>query len=294
MRPLQPLPFELINPDTGEPLRREAGVLHGLARPARIIGMDGRQIINFYPDCDTRNGFYCDSENELFEERLKPSGIAHTSCYKVEAMRQLIGTIAPDSVIFDLGCNDCQILSFFPESACRIGVDISCESLFYRSPNALDSGVQHLWIANAARLPVSGGSADVVLCCDIIEHMLEPEAILREAHRILKPGGILFVSVPNLTHFANRLSVLFGYGGGVELAQALKGKSPFISVSGVLFPDQRCHLRWFTSASLSQFMTGLGFEVAGRMGIGPIATRLGMSSLSRSLALLTAVVARKR
>lgn len=293
MRSTNPLPFKLVNPDTGEPLLREADVLHGLDRPALVIEMERCQIINFHPDCDVRNGFYYDSQNELLADRLCSTGNAHRSCYKTKSMRRVIAMAKPESIIVDLGCNDGQVLSCFPKNSCRIGVDISCESLFSHTPNALDSGVQHIWIANAMRLPIPGAVVDMVLCCDIIEHMLEPESILKEAHRILKPGGVLFVSVPNLTHLANRLSMLWGFGGGIELAQILKWKSPFVAVSGVLFPDQRMHLRWFTSSSLTRCVSGLGFEVMERLGIGPIASRLPMPSFSRSLALQTAIVAKK-
>jgi SAM-dependent methyltransferase len=50
--------------------------------------------------------------------------------------------------------------------------------------------------ADAHWLPLTDSSADVVLMGEILEHLVAPDRALREAHRILKPGGRLFVDVP--------------------------------------------------------------------------------------------------
>jgi SAM-dependent methyltransferase len=46
------------------------------------------------------------------------------------------------------------------------------------------------------RLPLADGSADVVCLLDVIEHAQDPQPALREAARILAPGGRLIVNVP--------------------------------------------------------------------------------------------------
>ena len=50
--------------------------------------------------------------------------------------------------------------------------------------------------ADAHWLPLRSSSADVVLMGEVLEHLVAPDTALREAHRILKPGGRLFVDVP--------------------------------------------------------------------------------------------------
>ena len=50
---------------------------------------------------------------------------------------------------------------------------------------------------DAQALPVPDGCADAVVMLDIVEHLADPRAALAEAHRALRPGGAIILSVPN-------------------------------------------------------------------------------------------------
>ncbi len=50
--------------------------------------------------------------------------------------------------------------------------------------------------ADAASLPLADGVFDTVLLLDVLEHLAEPEAALREAGRVLRPGGSVLITVP--------------------------------------------------------------------------------------------------
>ena len=58
--------------------------------------------------------------------------------------------------------------------------------------------------------PVESGAFDVVTAGEVIEHMLDEGAFLDECHRVLKKGGTLVVTTPNLAYSLNRLRVFFG------------------------------------------------------------------------------------
>lgn len=52
--------------------------------------------------------------------------------------------------------------------------------------------------ADASTLPFAAGSFDAVLCSEVLEHIREPRLVLQQIERILKPGGVLLITVPFL------------------------------------------------------------------------------------------------
>jgi len=54
----------------------------------------------------------------------------------------------------------------------------------------------HLVVSDIGFLPFENGSLDVVICCEILEHLVDLSMALKELARVLKPGGQLAVSVP--------------------------------------------------------------------------------------------------
>jgi SAM-dependent methyltransferase len=57
-------------------------------------------------------------------------------------------------------------------------------------------------------LPMDDDAFDAVVCCEGIEHIENPWLVLREFRRILRPGGVLIVSLPNTIDLRQRLRVL--------------------------------------------------------------------------------------
>ncbi|NEQ84395.1 MAG: class I SAM-dependent methyltransferase, partial [Moorea sp. SIO2I5] len=59
-------------------------------------------------------------------------------------------------------------------------------------------------VSNITNIPREDCSFDVVLCSEVLEHVLEPQAALRELARLIVPSGLLILTAPfcSLTHFA--------------------------------------------------------------------------------------------
>jgi 2-polyprenyl-3-methyl-5-hydroxy-6-metoxy-1,4-benzoquinol methylase len=59
-------------------------------------------------------------------------------------------------------------------------------------------------------LPYSADTFDCVLCSEVLEHLANPEATLRKLVPLLKPGGRVYASVPNVAHWKIMLADLAG------------------------------------------------------------------------------------
>ena len=72
--------------------------------------------------------------------------------------------------------------------------------------------VECLAVGKDGRLPFDDQSLDVAFGVELVEHLEETERLFSEVARILKPGGELIITTPNILSFKSRLSFLFtGY-----------------------------------------------------------------------------------
>jgi SAM-dependent methyltransferase len=58
------------------------------------------------------------------------------------------------------------------------------------------SEAQQDYVCDLTEIPVSDASFDLILCTQVMEHVPDPIATLREFHRVLKPGGQAWISAP--------------------------------------------------------------------------------------------------
>lgn len=99
-------------------------------------------------------------------------------------------------VLFEAGCGDGTMLKEMRTSPQVVlgGLDYNVLRLF-RALHYVDGGM--FAGADLRALPIMNGSIDMVLCNQVLEHIREDTDALMELHRVLKPGGVCIVSVPN-------------------------------------------------------------------------------------------------
>jgi len=102
--------------------------------------------------------------------------------------------------VLDFGCgNGAQTAALLDEGCSVVGIDIDERDLQtlaeYARGGQRDAVLPVRY--DGARVPVRSGSIDAVICFEVLEHVKDESASLREIRRTLKPGGDLLVTVPN-------------------------------------------------------------------------------------------------
>lgn len=101
------------------------------------------------------------------------------------------------------------------------------------------------------RLPFADGSFDAVVCMEVLEHVGDPAAVVAEAARVLRPGGMFIFSGPNRT-VVNRVGLVF-------VAQDILGVVP------------RGTHRWkrlIRPDEMDRYMRASGIEPGQTLGVG--------------------------
>ena len=104
--------------------------------------------------------------------------------------RDLTRHFDPAAALLDVGCGTAWLADHFRSYT---GIDNSAEAIAEAA--AAGRNVVHGDIQ--ASLPFTDESFDAVVMKDVLEHVEDPVRLVREAHRVLRPGGLLFASSPD-------------------------------------------------------------------------------------------------
>lgn len=118
-----------------------------------------------------------------------------------EGRRRLVsealqGRLAPGAVVVDVGCGTGDNLAALEAAAGGVtatGVELSARAIRHVTRGPAGGRVA---VAVAERLPYATGVADLLASMDVIEHLDDDSVALAEYGRVLRPGGLLLLTVP--------------------------------------------------------------------------------------------------
>jgi 2-polyprenyl-3-methyl-5-hydroxy-6-metoxy-1,4-benzoquinol methylase len=142
----------------------------------------------------------------------------------------------------ELGCAGGHLTRVLADRGCRVtGIEIDPSMALHAGRIADDVMVADLedleWADN-----LEAETFDVVVAADVLEHLRDPTPVLRACRPLLKPSGVLVVSIPNIAHADVCLSLLQG--------RFVYEPWGLLDVS---------HLRFFTKESIDALLYSAGF-----------------------------------
>jgi len=112
-----------------------------------------------------------------------------------EMVHDIIATYFPvryDLRILDVGCGAGALLSELAQYGSATGIDMSPKAVAFCRAR----GVGDVSVSTAERIAAPDAAFDIVLALDVLEHIKDDHAAVREMRRVLRPGGVAIVFVP--------------------------------------------------------------------------------------------------
>ena len=146
--------------------------------------------------------------------------------------------------VLEIGCGGGGTLAWLKETGragWTAGIELSAEAAEVARARVDDVRCGD---AGALMSQFPPASFDLVLCLDVLEHLADPWAALESIRSLLRPGGRIIASLPNVRHHSVVLPLLFG--GRWEYQEA-----------GIM---DRTHLRFFSRRGIADLMRCAGLR----------------------------------
>lgn len=156
---------------------------------------------------------------------------------KLEFRHRATLSMISSGTVLDLGSGDGLLLSLLKENGIQgKGLDISEKGVMKAKEKGLDVSVFDF----SNEIPFPDNTFDTVIMLDLLEHLYDPEFLLKEARRVSKQHVI--IGVPNFSSLPARIQMLFG--------KVPENNRP-----------KKGHIFWFNYVILRSMLHKVGFEM---------------------------------
>lgn len=154
---------------------------------------------------------------------------------------EVLGVIKPvKGAVLDIGCHGgtfTQKLLTKLQTKSIYGIDVSSSAIAL-AKKRLPFG--HFQIADATKLPFANNFFDAAFCLEVLEHIDNPIAVLKEVKRVLKTGGNFYILVPSDNKLFKVVWMLWTF----------------------YYPHWRhAHVQSYSKAVLEEILTKIGFKL---------------------------------
>ncbi len=168
---------------------RPSRLLYGGRRYARCGRCGARRVVTLPSPGQTRHEYQV-----RYTRRFPPGRIEPARREMLAAIAARAGRLMPPGRLLDVGCGGGYFMAAARAEGWRpIGTDLSHEACVAAAGTVAAPAVG----ADADALPFRTGTLDAVALVNVLDHTTRPRAVVDEAARVLRPGGLLIVRVPN-------------------------------------------------------------------------------------------------
>jgi 2-polyprenyl-6-hydroxyphenyl methylase/3-demethylubiquinone-9 3-methyltransferase len=156
---------------------------------------------------DINNAFYDTLGEEWYTATDHP--IALLRAENAVRIPWILKNIGSKKTVLDIGCGAGLLTNALAKEGHTVfGIDLSLKSLETAQKHDTTKSVSYK-LANAYSLPYPDQTFDVVCAMDVLEHVDQPEKLIQEASRVLKPNGLFFFHTFN-RNFLSYLLIIKG------------------------------------------------------------------------------------
>lgn len=114
------------------------------------------------------------------------------------AVKQFAASVPAGARVLDAGAGLKPYEGFFQHCAYESCDFAHCDEFYGNIDDGRRANIagRHTYVCPLEKIPVADNTFDFVLCTQVLEHVPDPLAAVREAHRVLKPSGQLLLTVP--------------------------------------------------------------------------------------------------